>query len=90
MIFINERLLVKHVGDENDEYNNIYNFSVDIKDFDTPFVNVKYDNSRSKIVSMWVDTEEDDNEPKNHVAYKLLQLSKVELKEIIKFMITHL
>ena len=90
MIFINERLLVKYVENENDKNNHTYNFSVDIKDFDTPFVNIKYDSSTNKIVSMWIDIEEDDNEPKNHVAYKLLQLSKFELKEIIKFMINHL
>ena len=90
MIFINERLLIKHVENEKDEENNIYNFSVDIKDFDTPLVNIKFDNNKHKIVSMWINTEVDDNEPKNHIEYKLLEYIKIEVCLIIKFMIAHI
>ncbi|MEG0855174.1 MAG: hypothetical protein RSG52_01720 [Terrisporobacter sp.] len=89
MIFINKRFVVKYVEEENKMEDYIYNFSVDIKDFDTPFVNIKYDSNKNKIVSMWLNTEVDDNGPKNHVAMKLLEFGKYEVCEIIKFMVSH-
>ena len=64
-------------------------FSIDIKDFDTPLINIKYDKKKLKIVSKYIDIDDDRNEPKNHVAYKLIDLCKFELYEIFDFLIKH-
>ena len=42
-----------------------------------------------KIVSKYIDIDDDRNEPKNHVAYKLIDLCKFELYEIFDFLIKH-
>ena len=66
-----------------------YDFSVEIKDFDTPNINLKFDYDKGKIVTMWIDIYEDENEPKNHVVYKLFDLCKYNISTILKFMIEH-
>ncbi len=86
MLFENKQLIIKYIEDDNDE---IHSFSVDIKDFDTPEIKIKYNDKKEKIVSMYIDLEEDENEPKNHVAYKLINLCKCELYSIFNFMIKH-
>ena len=64
-------------------------FSIDIKDFDTPLINIKYDKKKLKIVSKYINIYDNKNEPKNHVAYKLIDLCKFELYEIFDFLIKH-
>ena len=61
----------------------------DIKDFDTPLINIKYDKKKLKIVSKYINIYDNKNEPKNHVAYKLIDLCKFELYEIFDFLIKH-
>lgn len=87
MLFENKQLIIKYI--ENNQKDKLYDFSVDIKDFDTPNINLKFDYEKQKIVSTWIDVEEDDNEPKNHVAYKLIDLCKHDLCIKLKFMIEH-
>lgn len=87
LLFENKKLIIKYI--ENKQNDEIYDFTVDIKDFDTPNINIKYDYDKQKIVSTWIDIEEDQNDPKNHVAYKLLDLCKNDLCNILKFMIEH-
>ena len=87
MLFENKQLIIKYIG--RSQHDNIFDFSVDIKDFYTPNINLKYDYANEKIVSVWIDTEGDDNEPKNHVAYKLIDLCKHDLCIKLKFMIDH-
>ncbi len=86
MLFENNQLIVRYKLDDTDE---LHSFCVDIKDFDTPTINMKYNHKKEKIVSMYIDLDEDRNEPKNHVAYKLIDLCKSELYEIFDFMIKH-
>lgn len=86
MIFENNQLRIEYIKNNDEEIND---FSVDIKEFDTPDINIKYDYKKRKIVSMYIDIEEDDNEPKNHVAYKLIDLCKFEIINIFDFMIAH-
>lgn len=87
MLFENKQLIIKSI--ENIQKDKFYNFSVDIKDFYTPNINIKFDYENQKIVSIWIDEEEDENEPKNHVAYKLIDLCKHDLCIKLKFMIDH-
>ena len=47
------------------------------------------DKKKLKIVSKYIDIDDDRNEPKNHVAYKLIDLCKFELYEIFDFLIKH-
>ena len=74
MLFENKQLIIKYI--ENDNKDGYYDFSVEIKDFDTPNINLKFDYDKGKIVTMWIDIYEDENEPKNHVVYKLFDLCK--------------
>ncbi|WP_455539908.1 hypothetical protein [Terrisporobacter sp.] len=80
-------MIIKYMENENQD--GYYNFSVDIKDFDTPNVNLKFDYREGKIVTMWIDRDDDQNDPKNHVVYKLIDLCKYDLCSILKFMIEH-
>lgn len=87
MLFENSQLIIRYIEDSKHE--ELYDFSVDIKEFDTPNINLRFDYENEKIVSVWIDTEEDDNEPKNHVAYKLINLCRHDLSIKLKFMIEH-
>ena len=87
MLFENKQLIIKYI--ENNKKDKLYDFCIDIKDFDTPNINVKFDYKNQKIVSVWIDLEENYNEPKNHVAYKLIDLCKHDLCIKLKFMIDH-
>lgn len=71
MLFENEQMIVKYIENDSDD---LHSFSIDIKDFDTPLINIKYDKKKLKIVSKYIDIDDDRNEPKNHVAYKLIDL----------------
>ena len=61
MLFENKQLIIKYI--ENDNKDGYYDFSVEIKDFDTPNINLKFDYDKGKIVTMWIDIYEDENEP---------------------------
>ena len=87
MLFENKQLIIKYI--ENDNKDGYYDFSVEIKDFDTPNINLKFDYDKGKIVTMWIDIYEDENEPKNHVVYKLFDLCRYNISTILKFMIEH-
>ena len=87
MLFENKQLIIKYI--ENDNKDGYYDFSVEIKDFDTPNINLKFDYDKGKIVTMWIDIYEDENEPNNHVVYKLFDLCKYNISTILKFMIEH-
>lgn len=87
LLFENKHLVIK--GIERKQEDKLYDFSVDIKDFYTPNINIKFDYENQKIVSVGIDEDENDNEPKNHVAYKLIDLCKHDLCIKFKFMIDH-
>ena len=78
--------LNKYIENDSDD---LHSFSIDIKDFDTPLINIKYDKKKLKIVSKYINIYDNKNEPKNHVAYKLIDLCKFELYEIFDFLIKH-
>ena len=86
LLFENEQMIVKYIENDSDD---LHSFSIDIKDFDTPLINIKYDKKKLKIVSKYIDIDDDRNEPKNHVAYKLIDLCKFELYEIFDYLIKH-
>ena len=52
MIFENNQLRIEYIKNNDEEIND---FSVDIKEFDTPDINIKYDYEKRKIVSMYID-----------------------------------
>lgn len=87
MLFENKHLVIKSI--ESNEEEKLYHFSVDIKDFYTPNINIKFDYEKQKIVCVEIDEDDDNNEPKNHIAYKLLDLCKHDLCIKFKFMIDH-
>ena len=86
MLFENEQMIVKYIENDSDD---LHRFSIDIKDFDTPLINIKYDKKKLKILSKYINIYDNKNEPKNHVAYKLIDLCKFELYEIFDFLIKH-
>ena len=87
MLFENKNLVIKSVESNKEE--KLYYFSVDIKDFYTPNINIKFDYEKQKIVYVGIDEDDDANEPKNQVAYKLIDLCKHDLCIKLKFMIDH-
>lgn len=87
MLFENKNLVIKSVESNKEE--KLYDFSVDIKDFYTPNINIKFDYEKQKIVYVGIDEDDDANEPKNQVAYKLIDLCKHDLCIKLKFMIDH-
>ena len=46
MLFENEQMIVKYIENDSDD---LHSFSIDIKDFDTPLINIKYDKKKLKI-----------------------------------------
>ena len=88
-LFENEKLKIHYFKECNNEKSKTYLFSIEIKDFDTPILNLEYDESEAIVIRTWID-ERDENIPKSHVIYKLFCLIKFEVCEIIKFMIKHI
>lgn len=86
MLFENKQFKIEYICENKEK---IHDFIVDIKDFDTPLINIKYDDKKEEIVSIYISREESDNDPKNHVSYKLINLCKYELITIFNFMINH-
>ena len=89
-LFENKKMKVKYLGSfDEDIKNNTHIFTIDIKEFDTPLLNIEYDDNDKVIIRTWID-EEDENIPKSHVIYKLFSLIEFEVLEIMKFIITHI
>lgn len=88
MLFENKNFEVRYIEYVNKE-DYLHNFYINIKNFDTPPVSIKYDIKKEKIVSMCIEEEDNDNIPKNQVSFKLLDLARYELCSIFKFMIDH-
>lgn len=86
--FENKRLEITYI--EGDLANGTYIFNVYIKDFDTPNLNVEYDYNEKVIIRTWIDENECDNDPKNHVVYKLFSLVENEVFDIMKFIVEHI
>lgn len=90
MIFENNKLKIEYVEECIYENSNIgFVFSIDIKDFDTPTVNVVYDIEENIISKTYIE-EKFENIPKSHVAYKMFTLIEYEVIDIIQFMIRHI
>lgn len=89
--FENSKIEIEFVREKiNDLGNKSFIFKVDIKDFDTPKLNIEYETKENTIHRTWIEDEEDVNVPKSHVVYKIFTLIEYEVIEIIKFMIEHL
>ena len=73
----------------DNDANRSFIFTVDIKDFDTPTLNLVYDLEEDIIVKTYID-EQFENIPKSHVVYKMFSLIEYEVIEIIRFMIDHM
>ena len=73
----------------NDMNDKTYLFDVDIKDFDTPILNIEYDENEGVILRTYIEEENFENSPKNHIVYKIFSLIEFEVIEIMKFMIKH-
>ena len=43
LLFENEQMIVKYIENDSDD---LHSFSIDIKDFDTPLINIKYDKKK--------------------------------------------
>lgn len=89
--FENSKIEIEFIKEKiNDLGNKSFIFKVDIKDFDTPKLNVEYEIKENTIHRTWIEDEEDINVPKSHVVYKIFKLVEYEVIEIIKFMVNHL
>lgn len=88
-MFENKNFIIQYLQDDEISEENIHKFSLEIKDFDTPLVTIKYDCKKGKIISKWIEEKDNDNIPKNHVAYKLIDLVEFEICSIFKFIIQH-
>lgn len=90
-IFENRKLSIEFLSkDEEEVENRRYKFKVDIKDFDTPDVNIEYDGTENVIIRTWIDEDGEVNIPKSHVAYKMFSLIEYEVLEIIQFLVKHM
>ena len=90
-LFENQKLKVTYLGScDEDIKNKTHIFTINIKEFDTPPLNVEYDDNDKVIIRTWIEEEEDENGPKSHVIYKLFSLIEFELSEIIQFIIRHI
>ena len=90
MLFENTKLKIKYIEEfiDNDVNRNLV-FAIDIKDFDTPTLNIVYAVQEDTIVKTYID-EQFENVPKSHVVYKMFSLIEYEVIEIIRFMIEHM
>lgn len=90
MLFENGKFKIEYIEEciDNDA-NRSFVFTVDIKDFDTPTLNLVYDLEEDIIVKTYID-EQFENIPKSHVVYKMFRLIEYEVIEIIRFMIVHM
>jgi len=90
-IFENSKMRIEYIEQHiSDTTNIIYVFKVDIKDFDTPILNIEYDTIEEIIFKTYIENDELANIPKSHVAYKMFSLIEYEVIEIIRFIIKHL
>ena len=85
------RVMMKAAGySDEDIKNKTHIFTINIKEFDTPPLNVEYDDNDKVIIRTWIEEEEDENGPKSHVIYKLFSLIEFEVSEIMQFIIRHI
>ena len=90
-LFENQKLKVTYLGScDEDIKNKTHIFTINIKEFDTPPLNVRYDDNDKVIIRTWIEEEEDENGPKSHVIYKLFSLIEFEVSEIMQFIIRHI
>ncbi|WP_286317157.1 hypothetical protein [Romboutsia ilealis] len=90
MLFENSKLKIEYIEECIDNnVNKSFVFAVNIKDFDTPLLNLVYDLEKDIIVKTYVD-EQFENMSKINVVYKMFNLIKYEVIEIIKFMVNHM
>ncbi|MDU2198020.1 MAG: hypothetical protein E7E21_06345 [Peptostreptococcaceae bacterium] len=90
-LFENQKLKVTYLGScDEDIKNKTHIFTINIKEFDTPPLNVEYDDNDKVIIRTWIEEEEDENGPKSHVIYKLFSLIEFEVSEIMQFIIRHI
>lgn len=90
-LFENQKLKVTYLGTcDEDVKNKTHIFTINIKEFDTPPLNVEYDDNDKVIIRTWIEEEEDENGPKSHVIYKLFSLIEFEVSEIMQFIIRHI
>ena len=89
-LYENRKLKVTYCEECSDDIKNkTYIFNIDIKDFDTPTINVEYDDNDKVILRTWIENEDEENGPKGHVIYKLFSLIEFEVCKIMQFMIKH-
>ena len=71
-VFENQKIKVTLMEQEDIE-NKSHIFKIDIKEFDTPILNVEYDESEHAIIRTWIEGDVD-SVPKGHIIYKLFSL----------------
>lgn len=90
-IFESQKFRIECIEDNQDNVDNKrYGFRICIKDFDTPDLNIEYDDNEKIVVRTWINECESENSPKNHVVYKMFSLIEYEALEIIQFLIKHM
>lgn len=87
-VFENEKIRVMLTTKEDIE-NESHIFKLDIKEFDTPVLNIEYDEGEDAVIRTWIE-DDVDNSPKGHIVYKLFSLVEFEVYDIIKFIIKHI
>ena len=74
MLFENRKIKIKYIEEYIDDYSNrSFLFTIDIKDFDTPILNLVYDVKESIISKTYLD-KQFENIPKSHIVYKMFSL----------------
>ena len=90
MLFENGKFKIEYIEEcIDDNANCSFVFSIDIKDFDTPTLNIVYDIEENIISKTYIEGQFE-YIPKSHGVYKMFNLIEYEIIEIIKFMIKHL
>lgn len=90
-IFESSKFKIELIGGNQENLDNKrYDFKITIKDFDTPDLHIEYDDNEKVVVRTWINEEESENSPKNHVVHKMFSLIEYEVLEIIQFLIKHM
>lgn len=90
-VFENSKFKIELTKDKQNNFDNKrYYFKITIKDFDTPDLHIEYDGNEKVVVRTWINEDESENLPKNHVVYKMFSLIEYEVLEIIQFVIKHM
>lgn len=91
VIFESSKFKIECIEENQENIDNKrYTFTIEVKGFDTPKLHTEYDDNEKVVIRTWIEEEESENLPKNHVAYKMFSLIEYEVLEIIHFLIKHM